>query len=54
MEHLEYYIVYWLYNKRYTTRNYLTEQEAKEKVKELKRQYDNWLSKEPQIYEYGY
>lgn len=59
MNHLEYYVVYYLDrgNKippvRVTTVNYLTKQKAIEKVKSLK-DTEPSLAREPEIHEYRY
>lgn len=59
MNHLEYYVVYYLDRgnnnppARVSTINYLTKKEAQNKVNSLKRQEPN-LIKEPEIYEYRY
>lgn len=58
MNHLEYYVVYHLdrgknESVRVSTINYLTKNEAEEKVKRIKQQEPNLLS-EPKIYEYRY
>ena len=59
MNHLEYYVVYYLDRgdnnppARVSTINYLTKQEAQDKVNSLKRQEPNLIN-EPEIYEYRY
>lgn len=59
MNHLEYYVVYYLDRGnnnppvRVSTINYLTRKEAQNKVNSLKRQEPNLIN-EPEIYEYRY
>lgn len=54
MNNLEYYIVYYINGKRITSRNYLTKEEAIEKVDMLMKQQLFRPDKEPEIYEYRY